>query len=238
MLSFDSFLIPVLGGFIFVKYSYFTRFRAIRDNGYNILFKSAVVGCFFYLIAFVLWRAAILDNYTNPKISEALNFLHNFLIYPEIVPAVISLIIIVCVLLAVNWAVDEDEMKKMVIRRDDDALEVTILKVFEQEKNLLVTLNNGKVYIGKVTDTYFRINDEISSVLINPLSSGFRDPTNHKIKLNTYYGTIYEQILEKPERFDSKISDFSVAIRYDQIVTVSPFDPKVYAMFRETDVSQ
>ena len=89
-----------------------------------------------------------------------------------------------------------------------------------------------------MTDTYFRINDEIRSVLINPLSSGFRDPSNHKIELNTYYGTIYEQILENPKGLGTKISDFSVAIRYDNIVTVSPFDPKVYAMFRETEVSE
>lgn len=115
---------------------------------------------------------------------------------------------------------------------------MTILKVFEQEKNLLVTLNNGKVYIGKVTDTYFRINDEIRFVLINPLSSGFRDPSNHKIVLNTYYGTIYKQIIENPEDLEAKISDFSVAIKYDNIVTVSPFDPKVYAVFRETEVSE
>lgn len=238
MVPFDSFLIPILGGFIFVKYSYLTRFRAIRDNGYVILFKSAIFGYFFYGIGFIFWRAAILDNNINPRISKWLSFLHEFLIYPEFVPAFLSIFLILFTLFAFNYVVDEDEMKKWVIRRDDDALEMTILKVFEQEKNLLVTLNNGKVYIGKVTDTYFRINDEIRSVLINPLSSGFRDSSNHKIVLNTYYGTIYKHILENPQDFETKISDFSVAIRYDSIVTVSPFDPKVYAMFRETEVSE
>jgi sporulation protein YlmC with PRC-barrel domain len=128
--------------------------------------------------------------------------------------------------------------KKWVISRDDDALEITILKVFEHEKNLLITLNNGKVYVGKVTDTYFRINDEIRSVMISPLSSGFRDSSNHKIHLNTYYGKIYEQIIENPEEFDTKISDFSVAIRYDHIVTISPFDPSVYAKFRQEEKSK
>jgi len=238
MVSFDSFLIPILGGFIFVKYSYLTRFRAIRDNGYVILFKSAFCGYFFYVAGFIMWRAANLDDSVNPIILEWLNDLHTFFIHPEIIPALTSLLIAGFVLVSINWVIDEDEMKKVVIRRDDDALEVTILNVFEQEKNLLVTLNNGKVYIGKVTDTYFRIDDEIRSVLINPLSSGFRDPSNHKIVLNTYYGTIYKQILENPENFETKISDFSVAIRYENIVTVSPFDPKVYAMFRETEVSK
>lgn len=194
-----------MGGFVFVKYCYITRFRAIRDNGYVILFKSAVFGYFFFGIAFIFWRASILDNNANPKIPEWLNFLNEFLIYPEFVPAILSVVLLLFTLFAFNYVVDEDEMKKWVIRRDDDALEMTILKVFEDEKNLLITLNNGKVYVGKVTDTYFRVNDEIRSVMISPLSSGFRDSSNHKIQLNTYYGTIYKQIIENPEEFDTKI---------------------------------
>jgi len=66
MLSINTILIPVLGGFLFVKYSYLTRFRSIRDNGYVILFKSAIVGLFFYEISFIFWRAAILDKNANP----------------------------------------------------------------------------------------------------------------------------------------------------------------------------
>jgi DNA-binding cell septation regulator SpoVG len=235
MLSIDLILIPVLEGFLFVKYCYLTRFRAIRDNGYIILFKSAVCGFFFYGIALFFWRASILDTSANPKISEFLASLNRFLINRDLVPVLLSLILTVITILALNYVLDEDEMKKRVVRQDDDALEVTILKVYEEEKYLLVSLNNGKVYVGKVTDTYFRINDEIRSVLINPLSSGFRDNKDFKVKLNTYYGKIYEQIIENPGQFDVKISDFSVAIRYDNIITVSPFDPQIYAKFRELD---
>lgn len=79
MLSVNTILIPVLGGFLFVKYSYLTRFRSIRDNGYVILFKSAVVGLFFYGVSFLFWRAAILDENANPAIPEWILFLHDFL---------------------------------------------------------------------------------------------------------------------------------------------------------------
>jgi len=53
------------------------------------------------------------------------------------------------------------------------------------------------------------------------------------LQLTTFYGHIYRQIIRHPEQFDVKISDFSVAIRYDHIISVSPFDPKTYARFRE-----
>ncbi|WP_409029261.1 hypothetical protein [Gracilimonas sediminicola] len=235
MLSLDSLLIPVLGGFLFIKYFYFTRFRAIRDNGYVILFKSSIVGLSFYAIALFLLRIIEIDEEINPKITNSINWANDFLVNPELLPIIISLLLMALSVFALNWILDEDEMKKRVINQDDDSLEVTILKGYEEEKSLLVTLDNGKVYVGKVTDTYFRINDEIRSILLNPLASGFRESDTQKINLNTYYGYIYEQIIDNPEMFDVRISDFSVAIRYDHIVSVSPFDLKVYAQFKELD---
>jgi hypothetical protein len=233
MLSLNTLLIPILGGFLFVKYSYLTRFRSIRDNGYVILFKSAVVGLFFYGVSLFFWRVAILDEKANPSIPEWIHFLHDFLVYPELLPAIFSLFIMGFVTTAINYALDKDEMKKRVIRQDDDAFEVTILNAYLNEKYLLVTLDNGKVYAGKVTDTYFRVNDEIRSILIAPFFSGYRNPDDLTLKLTTFYGHIYNQIIKHPEQFDVKISDFSVAIRYDHIISVSPFDPKTYARFME-----
>jgi fructose-specific phosphotransferase system IIC component len=111
MLSLDSFLIPILGGFVFVKYCYLTRFRAIRDNGYVILFKAAIFGYLFYGISFVFWRASLLDNHANPKIPEWIDSLHEFLIYPELAPAILSVILLLFILFAFNYIVDEDEKK-------------------------------------------------------------------------------------------------------------------------------
>lgn len=233
MLTLNTILIPVLGGYLFVKYSYLTSFRAVRDNGYVILFKSAAVGLFFYGLSLLFWRAAVLDENANPKIPEWIEYLHNFLMYPELLPAIMSLVLTGFAAVICNYTLDKDEMKKRVIRQDDDAFEMTLLQSFERESEVLVTLDNRKVYVGKVTDTYFRINDEIRSIMINPLSSGYRNPDDFTIHFTTYYGMIYKQIIDNPEDFDVKVSDFSVAIRYDKIVSVSPFDPKTYMKFRK-----
>jgi len=233
MLTLNTILIPVLGGFVFVKYSYLTSFRSVRDNGYVILFKSAVVGLSFYGFSYLLWRSAILDEHANPKIPEWIEYLHGFFAYPELLPAVMSIGFIGFVLVAGNYILDKDEMKKRVIRQDDDAFEMTLLQSYEKNSDVLITLDNRKVYVGKVTDTYFRINDEIRSVMLNPLTSGYRDSNNFEIHFTTYYGIIYKQIIENPENYSVRVSDFSVAIRYDKIVSVSPFDPKTYTKFKE-----
>jgi len=235
MLSVDTLLIPILGGFLFIKYCQLTKYRAIRDNGYVILFKSAICGFFFYGISFIFWRAAILDGNINPKIPEWLETLNYFLGSSELIPALFSLVLIAVAVLTVNFIVDDDMMKRKVIKEDDDSLEITIQKAFDEEKFLQVTLDTRKVYIGKVTDTYFRVNDEIRSIQLNPIASGYRDYKTQKIILTTYYGQIYEKILEQPESFDVKISDFSVAIQYDHIISVSPFDPETYSSFQQAE---
>lgn len=238
MLSINIILIPVLGGFLFVKYSYLTRFRSIRDNGYVILFKSAVVGLFFYGVSFLFWRAAILDANANPAIPEWINFLHDFFGYPLLVPALFSLTLMGLACVATNYVLDKDEMKKRVIKQDDDALEVTILNAYLDKKYILVSLDNRKVYVGKVTDTYFRVNDEIRSILVVPFFSSYRKTEELILHLTTFYGHIYRDIAHKPDQFDVKISDFSIAIRYDHIISVSPFDPKTYARFRELELGE
>lgn len=127
-------------------------------------------------------------------------------------------------------------MKRKIIKDDDDSLEVTIQKAFDNEKFLQVTLSTRKIYIGNVTDTYFRVNDEIRSIELNPIASGYRDDTTQQIILTTYYGQIYEQIIENPESFNVNISDFSVTIRYDHIISVSPFDPETYSRFQDAEI--
>ncbi|MCG2587040.1 hypothetical protein [Rhodohalobacter sulfatireducens] len=191
------------------------------------------MGLFFYGVSFLFWRAAILDEDANPAIPEWIHFLHDFLGYPELLPAIISLILIGFAVTIVNYVLDKDEMKKRVIKQDDDAFEITILNAYLDEKYILITLDNGKVYAGRVTDTYFRVNDEIRSILLTPFFSGYRKPDELTLQLTTFYGHIYRQIIRYPEEFDVKISDFSVAIRYDHIISVSPFDPATYARFRE-----
>lgn len=178
-----------------------------------------------------------MDKSENPMIPAWLRSLDWFLGNKLIVPALFSIILMLIFLGILNYVLDGDMMKRKVIREDDDALEVTIQNVYDQDKYLQVTLDTGKVYNGKVTDTYFRVNDEIRSIQLSPISSGYRDKETQKITLTTYYADIYEKIATDPDAYSVKISDFSVTIRYNHIISVSPFDPETYAAFQKADPS-
>jgi hypothetical protein len=102
MLDFNTLLIPILGGFVFVKLSYITSFRSVRDNGYVILFKSAAIGLSFYALAFFVWRSAILNEEAEIELTETIEFVHKFLGDPTLLPAILSLVFIVFIILFGN----------------------------------------------------------------------------------------------------------------------------------------
>ena len=52
-------LLPAVGGYWFLTHFNYTRFQAVRDSGYHVLFRSAVVGIVLYCISTgiaVAWR--------------------------------------------------------------------------------------------------------------------------------------------------------------------------------------
>ena len=44
-------LLPAVGGYWFLTHFNYTRFQSVRDSGYHVLFRSAVVGIVLYCIA-------------------------------------------------------------------------------------------------------------------------------------------------------------------------------------------
>ena len=66
-MNFGLLLLPAVGGYWFVTHFNLTRFQAIRDSGYHILFRSVLVGIFWYVAAEIAIQ--LLDAY-NPKITE------------------------------------------------------------------------------------------------------------------------------------------------------------------------
>lgn len=117
--SFNILLVPILGGFLFVKYSKLTKYRAGRDNGYLLFFKSAVVGFFFYGIAFIIWRSLLLSGaITGPALLN----LDKFLISVETIPPILSLILIGVSIAIINLFIEDVKIKHRVIREINDPL--------------------------------------------------------------------------------------------------------------------
>lgn len=228
MPSLDVLIIPLLSGFIYVKFSHRTRFQIARDNGQALLFKSAFVGQILFFSSYTGWK--ILKE-LGVNLTPFLKFLDgNFLILVSL--TTIWLLGIAIPISNLIW--DDKSVKRKIIESDDDALEVLILNAATNKSTVQVILRNRKVYAGKIIDTFSRVNDEIISLNILPIASGYREEKKLKVNYTTYYGKIYAQVREERLQRNGtlKISDFAIALKYSDVVSISLWDHKWYNKFQ------
>lgn len=104
-----------------------------------------------------------------------------------------------------------------------DQLELLLANSLARGTQVLITLSNGKVYVGVV----LRAPDPASPLKhfrLQPFMSGYRDPETGRVKFTTFYG----KVLEKP---DVNVASFQLVVPVDKVITASGFDLKAYREF-------
>lgn len=109
---------------------------------------------------------------------------------------------------------------------DLDELERMAVLAISRNLTLLVTLSNGKFYVGFPLETSQDGSSETKWIIIQPLASGHR-PASGKLEITTAYSPLYEEIDgDESERMGRK--DFRVAIPVPNIASVQFFDLDLY----------
>ena len=93
-----------------------------------------------------------------------------------------------------------------------------------ERKHLMLTLRNGKVYVGRVTSVAPK---EERDLLLLPSKSGFRDDQQRLI-LTTDYDETYLSIMEAEENYLDIIAEFGVVIPIPEILTANLYNADVH----------
>jgi hypothetical protein len=144
------------------------------------------------------------------------------------------------------------------VRRSNDAGLRAIFRAVLLQKNLMVTLKNNKVYVGK---PYVSMTDDPTQALtfikLLPLKSGYRDPTSKKVIFSTRYDHLAERLAEldgekaRKDRTDPlendlvgltnqldeliapiDIEDLGVVIAWLQVESLTIYDENLYRAFQ------
>ena len=168
-MNFEASLLPVLGGYWLLTHLVPTRTEALRQSGYHIAFRSAVVGL-------VLFGAAYLILVCVEEWSSASQWLRHpsWLEATFESAAVTSSILGLLGPLTLNRFFDKGKWEERVAGRYGDLVELLIAEAFKHSRLIEVSLQSGKSYIG------FPLGNTISrwpeaDLALFPLSSGYRD---------------------------------------------------------------
>jgi len=237
-------LLPLLGGFVFIRNWYRTRWHTKRADKDRLVVHASLAGLASLVIAYLLARLPLALVCPSEMLCVPVwwDWLH--IPWPHTGKAVLSFVMAALGWAPLNWFEDMwyqnealDAENARIIRDYGGPLELTLYRSIEQKKLVMLTLTNNKVYIGRIAETFI---PDRKIIYLFPTHSGYRD-SKHRLKLTTPYVEAYKQIaLDEPSKYRDILSDFRIAIPVELVISASLYLPDIHARYftRKLIISQ
>lgn len=235
-MPFNLLLLPLLGGFLFLRIFIPTKPFLLRQEGYHLLIYSSLSGLALLIIALFLstWRIEQIDSFriwwqTHVPFDYS-GVALTALLLGMISPLALNVIF--------YFAFPKGFFKKAAMIRYRDRMEIIFDKSVSEVKEVAITLKNNKVYIGLITmypEPHIRGQRFVS---ILPYFSGYRDQTTKQLIITTNYLLVYDQLetlAKKDPELD--VADFDIVIPVSEIMSISIYNQTVSDIFDDIAVS-
>jgi hypothetical protein len=234
-MPFNLLLLPLLGGFLFFCHGRRTSFFAQRQDRERLLLYSSLWGAVFLAISF-LCSALLVPHfsrlqwlrtqwaYNTPRIEYS-----GISTFALLLGSVLTLTFNTVPQLFGRWN-SKEEGNRAVLTHGSQ-LEKIFYRSLSEEKLIMVTLKNGKVYIGRMTHSLIE-GDEDFNLL--PSKSGFRDNKQELIVTTDYDQTYSEIAAHQTENYREIISAFGVVIKLDEVLTASLYLESIHDRYFRT----
>lgn len=225
--------IPAAGGYLFLRFTNWTRYRIYRETGYHLIFWTAAAGTFLYVPAHFV-TLHILDYFTS--VNDLIKLLpfdfgatHTTILLGVGLPPLIN---------AIGSVFDftkKDAMRKAALQGGSH-IELIITESFSPRRLVEITLKNRKSYVGLAHEQGIaEMRDGRSDVTLIPIASGYRDKDTLKLEFTTDYFSMLEEYEKDNEKAEDRIQieDLRVAIPMSEIMSARLFDFGVYRKFNQ-----
>ena len=212
-MPYNLLLLPLLGGFLFIHFANFFRFKAQYLDGYRLLLDSALFGFLLAVVAriiVVLLAMTALGIWAGP-------IWYQFAPFPFSDTGVLSLALGPCVAAFLNLFIDTEQALDREIRAHTNAFTQLLYRAQRETRPISVTLSNLKWYVGYVTESPNLSPDELYFRIL-PLMSGYRS----RDTLETYRTVFYDEVLQ-----DAAVD------KNDLVITLPLADVKIASLFDE-----
>lgn len=232
-------LLPLVGGYLFIKGSTFLKYKVAREDGHRLYFRVAYHGVCLFLASLAILGLLYLPVHEMAWFGAVESFLaaalQPLLKSPEQASGMLGFLV-VCLFSVFLGRASPLLVNKIFRRTTEDALweaaaenelEEFLLEALLQAKSVAITMTNHKVYVGLVLSTP-EPRTERRMIALLPLMSGYREAEG-KVNFTTFYDQIYAG------REDSDNGDFKLVLPIDKMMSLAFFDVTVYAAFSEVE---
>lgn len=241
-----SLFLILSGGYLYATNLFVSRFNVARETGHRLYFRAGIYGVFLFISA-ALFRLKLYtyEGYRDLESFFIANFTPDTMERGDIIFAIIafySLGMGLVLPFLLNLLVNSQKTVKSFIVKSvvksavkDNDFEKIVYKAVVEEKPVLLSMQSGKVYVGRVSNLP---NPEKTRewISIFPLVSGYRYPKTKKVIFTTEYLKVYESYEnEDGSRFQDmdRSEDFYISLPMQRIDSINIFDPEAYQMFNK-----
>lgn len=224
-------ILPFLGGFIFLLSFRYTRFVLVRSEARRLIIFSSIIGVLLAVIARLL---VSLLNEISPAIGL---FWKSIFSLNMSGTAAISFVVGLPIAMLFNAFFKREKAQYLSIQHFGHHLDKLFYECLVNKKQIQLTLNDGKHYVGYLRQAPAEIGGENSYFTLIPTISGFRDPTSKKVIINTSYIDILEALEDKEfaDMAGLERDDFRKYLRAQDLIMASVYDPDVSEFFKDQD---
>ena len=228
------FILPLVGGFVFIKEWEATRYILPREDGHKLYFRSAYCGLFVSVAAFFFLTLVI---YAAATISWPFSSL--FVAYSEnlLDPHLVFITLLASPLLGYVFArslnIFTDELNYYYAALQDNEFEYLLVKAMSSDLLVMVTMEDEKVYVGWVYKVSDPAKAERKYFSLIPVISGYR-AERRKVEFTTFYDEVYRQTDDDLKHLD--VEHFAVVLPAQRMLSARLFDPEAYDSFQEQEI--
>ncbi len=194
-------LVLALAGYLFLRYTHLTWFSAVRESGYHLVFRSALLGLGFYAAGWVLasefgvpdFVEALKDQRGQSEQQEQQEGLELDALLWMFGVAVVTMV--VC-----NGIYRRPRAERRAASMSEDRLARLVDEAGQAGETIELSLKDGKSYIGYVLRGPIRkYGDEEAALEVLPVLSGYRTRHTQELVLTTGYAAAIRRV-EEPRK--------------------------------------
>lgn len=219
------FLLGLVAGFNFIKEWEATRYRLAREDGHKLYFRAAFWGLVVCLVTslFFFGLLHLLPNSWRGPFNYLTDDTASFVIQVLLTSPFFAFLI------AKLFNKFTNEYKYYLDALRENEFEWLLVNAMETNFMVMITLEDGKVYVGWV----YRVSDPAKSprkyFSIIPVVTGFRDE-KQKVCFTTFYDQLYESMNKSLSHLDTE--HFMTVLPAHHLASCRLFDPDAYAEFQ------
>lgn len=205
-MPYNLLLLPLLGGFLFLRWWNPTRYHALRAEKERLLILAAIPGLVSLILAFAIVSASghLFPCASWPNVPCFPAWWAANVPFEFAGTSLLAFTLGATLWFPLNWACSRDKAIDRMIEEDKIPLELVLKTAQDNGNTVAVTMSNSKVYVGYVL--HF-INPALPTQFIQilPTKSGYRDATDKTYHFKNFYTEALDQI---DRDFEARLKEY------------------------------